>query len=745
MTATPDVVATNTNAAAPDLGVLFVHGIGHQITGETVVQFGDPLLRWLDEWLRFSPELSTDQVAKLAGKKADKLTRDDFKIAAKAVAEEFLRSKHRPSVTEARIRVEGEVPAHTHVEIPVASDNSEVPKRWILAEFCWSNAFVPPTFKALAFWGLVIYPWTNATHYGSRIRRKWSRARGREGPLLRALAIVGALIGIAFLVIGSVLVSIIVLLLLTLVLVLAIPPIPSLRAMLLRVQQALADTLGDCFILVASPVQKGAIVSHVRRDIDWLVSRGCKNIAVVAHSQGAAVAFEALSTGVFRKSCQAKGVESDSSAREVRKSLLITFGSGLAKLRELENALVTEKAKFGWIPIAGLALLVLSLEFCNVINLIPFLGSSLYWTVWCGFLGILFWIGGVLSSIGERPKPNDFKFESDTAWRDYYASHDPVPNGPLFEEDQTFLKGAEVHNFASLWRDHTTYWQNRDEFVPAIMRDLAELSQLPLFDLRAGDNKKIEAAAKRRAARVQWLAYARSAIWVATVTVIITRWIDLPRFGGVLLSQLPLLEKILGWFGIKQISNGEIARTFLAEELAGIVAVLVCGALAYQLVRLIWQIWTWRDTRALLQRESDGSEWVRWLFLLVTLGVVNAGIVISLGLPGTRVARPFNPMPWVVYLMLPGLASAEIMFVWRLIRHAFAYKTFFRTWPAMNVRIFWPAPIVTLLLVPILALSLVVEMGDLYRKGIVAGLIALGCLLIHYFGILIEAERQTNV
>src|SRR5262249_35822468 len=142
--------------------------------------------------------------------------------------------------------------------------------------------------------------------------------------------------------------------------------IPSLRRILLRVQQALAGTLGDCFILVASPIQRAAIISHVQRDIDWLISQDCKNIAVVAHSQGAAVAFEALSTGVLKRFCQVRGVESDPSARESRKTLLITFGSGIAKLSELDLLGWFDWAKIGWMPVGGLALIGLSLEFFKV-------------------------------------------------------------------------------------------------------------------------------------------------------------------------------------------------------------------------------------------------------------------------------------------------------------------------------------------------------------------------------------------
>src|SRR5207249_4006489 len=33
-----------------DLGVVFVHGIGSQVQGGTLMQFGEPLFRWLFRW-----------------------------------------------------------------------------------------------------------------------------------------------------------------------------------------------------------------------------------------------------------------------------------------------------------------------------------------------------------------------------------------------------------------------------------------------------------------------------------------------------------------------------------------------------------------------------------------------------------------------------------------------------------------------------------------------------------------------
>jgi hypothetical protein len=58
MAAIPEHTALETNkdrideAAHPaSVGILFVHGIGHQRKGETLLRFGEPLFDWLKRWL----------------------------------------------------------------------------------------------------------------------------------------------------------------------------------------------------------------------------------------------------------------------------------------------------------------------------------------------------------------------------------------------------------------------------------------------------------------------------------------------------------------------------------------------------------------------------------------------------------------------------------------------------------------------------------------------------------------------
>jgi len=99
----------------------------------------------------------------------------------------------------------------------------------------------------------------------------------------------------------------------------ALLPIPQLRELLLTLQLKIASTLGDSYMLVSRPIEAASIVGQVRRDLEWL-AKHCNVVAVVAHSQGGAVAHKALQRGA-----------------PSNLGLLFTFGSGLKKLEQLEH------------------------------------------------------------------------------------------------------------------------------------------------------------------------------------------------------------------------------------------------------------------------------------------------------------------------------------------------------------------------------------------------------------------------
>jgi hypothetical protein len=103
-------------------------------------------------------------------------------------------------------------------------------------------------------------------------------------------------------------------------LLLGIVPIPKLRAAILRTQQLLVGTVGDSYLYLTSSIRGAALISKVQRDLKWLADQGCTRIAVVAHSQGAAIAHAVVNHPDW-----------------VRQDLLLTFGAGLNKLLILDQ------------------------------------------------------------------------------------------------------------------------------------------------------------------------------------------------------------------------------------------------------------------------------------------------------------------------------------------------------------------------------------------------------------------------
>jgi hypothetical protein len=293
------------------------------------------------------------------------------------------------------------------------------------------------------------------------------------------------------------------------------------------------------------------------------------------------------------------------------------------------------------------------------------------------------------------------------------------------------IESQEVHNYASLWRDHTTYWRNRDQFIPLVLRDLTELSQMPVLGLRRGDAQLIEVAAARRTARVRWLARARWAIWLTAALVTIMRWEDLPALGAAVFAELPLLEKVLRSLGIGDLTNQEFAMSFLGREFVAIAVVLACAAVAYEITYLAWQVWTWWDTRALLHRFDSPSAVPRWTFFVIALGLIDAGLVISLGLPGTSVVNGLlNPglAHLLPSILIPGFGAWGIMTAVRFFRR--------------KLVTLGPGAVAALIVAPLMALLLTIRIGELYRTGIFLLLTVLACVLIHKIAAAADAERD---
>ena len=530
------------------LGVLFVHGIGSQRRGETLAYFGTAIVQWLRHavsgvlltvvalgssrsgirrWLEATVQqrnpreslLAWDMVAPLLSA-AIHLDHDIGDVA-------FTKSDPE-SVVVRQIALEdvrlssgdaADAPAHGWLRLrSLRADGGLREESWVLAESFWAETFSVPSFRELALWGFGIVPWTIGSHFGARVRGAWlaPRGTGRIATtlwLLRCARAVGTLLASLILSLGA-------LLAIGVMLLLAALPIPWLREALGSLQRRVAASLGDSYVLVARPVEAASIVGQVRRDLAWLAER-CDVIAIVAHSQGAAVAYEAVRFDPHPKL-----------------KLLFTFGSGLRKLEELRH--IVEHGR-RYRSAAGLALAGLVFAQLPVVALVRAwlarrsldVGDDLAGLAILaaeGLVGVAFLVAGLRDFVRGTGAPAVREIGSRLAamgirWVDCYASADPVPNGPIFDTADLSVvadgtpalepRSIPVCNERSSFRDHNTYWSNQDQFVSLVVGALRQTSGEP-EPMLSMDPQWLHEVTRRRQWRVGLLTLMR---WTATASL----------------------------------------------------------------------------------------------------------------------------------------------------------------------------------------------------------------------------------
>jgi hypothetical protein len=262
-------------ATAPehaDVGVLLVHGIGDHTEGVTLRTFAQPMLDWAERWLC------------ARGKSG---AADDAKVTVK----------------EARL---GGSSAPAYALVQVKSANEEAPgETWLFCEGWWGAVVQPPVSQQLLRWMWTRAPLLIYWHFYLRQNAKPS-ADDRNRPSDTWFAVV------AFFLAGFCQVVIGVAMLLVLI------PFGPWRRKVLDVVNALTLTLGDSYVL-EEEIQRVALAGKVRDALNWLASRTNRTV-VIAHSQGGAIAHEALQQGAPNNL-----------------AMFVTVGSGLEKLHFLRE------------------------------------------------------------------------------------------------------------------------------------------------------------------------------------------------------------------------------------------------------------------------------------------------------------------------------------------------------------------------------------------------------------------------
>ena len=521
------------------LGVLFIHGIGEQKRGDTLLAFGEPLCRWL--------QASAGSSVQVRRALLDADPRDDI------------------------------APAHVHLTLP-GRYSSDTPGTCLLAESSWGESFPTPGFSDVARWALLALPWTLAKQFA----RRFKPVLGDRGAILRyypQLAL-DCLFSIATFLAGMVIE-----LLVLALLVLTIVPIQSVREFVLRLHMRIAGIIGDSYALLASSIRSSAILEKCRRDLDWLVGRS-ERVAIVAHSQGAAIAHR-LITLLNDERSESKPQSDPLKAVD----LYFSFGSGLGKLHDIEEAFRTG----GWTLIGGFVLMlsVLGLPVAIVVALMTpagpgLLGGLVAMVAGGGFLYIVMFLDSSsdsdrakleLSCFRPRTPPSDKKPGGPSIrWVDCYATADPVPSGPLLPTPKSVHTRSVVNGHSILF-DHTTYWQNKDEFVRLLVDELgAPLTSAALA------HADLERASARRRWRLAWLRMVRALGAISAAVFVWVLWEQLHPLGaGVLTVAEAMTSYVERWRSVG------LSRGF------GGVVVFAIAALWLQLAAVAYRRWELRD------------------------------------------------------------------------------------------------------------------------------------------------------
>ena len=681
-----------------DLGVLFVHGIGDQQQNSTLARFGGSLQRWLRRFIDPDGEDGRPEADRIA---------------------------HEPlvEVTEVQRRTAGgDTPAHASVLVGHPGRPGG-PQRWLLAEGWWAAEVSPPTFKAFSRWVLPILPWVAAEYAVAGARRRQGEERGDPSPTVsnrqqnwfeeqvERLSLAGVLwlLSPVLAVLAMVGCSVLAL----------VQRLPVIGKRVNAVTANLVKGVGDAYLFAYDGLARAAMLQRIRRNLDWLNNgeRRCHKVAIVAHSQGAALCHDLLRSGALR---QHDPVE-----------LFVTVGSGVQRLNTLRDLHYDAKLRSrGWKSIAGLVALVAGLVLllgglglpglagvgarvgglailagCLIagptesswrrvghalgnLGVVVLLAAGALAGGWPGARliasGLTIWLGIWLYKRAARHVLEQLKDEprlalSDKAvrrWVDFYSTADPVPNGRLKTwkgKDQPAPPPAVhptprlVYNLRSLQADHSYYPDNAEEFVSQLASELAiasGLSSEPLVE-----EGRLEHARARRRWRTSCRSNARNLLLVAGLlgAVGITvgsgdggGWAGVGAdVGGASGPFGQLARWVQDWLA-KLPMVGGLAELVGQQTFAGILLATVVVAASATVLGRLWSIWDSNDVDRFFMPPGKTlgiwrALWPPWAFLGLTASLV-VGIMAAVAAYASR--------PWVLLVALAASLLFTATLVW---------------------------------------------------------------------------------
>ena len=510
---------------------------------------------------------------------------------------------------------------------PGVGERASVRETWLLSEAWWGDAVQPPPSLRLLTWlwsrGPLLIFWH--IYLLAVYRDKAAAARGASetaSPWDVMMAVS------AFVVAAGTQAAV------TVALVLWVIPYGPWRSGLTAVVRAVTAALGDSYVLLEHDMQRAALVSRYSSSLSWLASR-VRRIAVVAHSQGGAIAHEALMT----------------SPADV--DLFVSVGSGLEKLAFLKMvrhtgeglsaaALVVPFSAFG----AAAMVAGVRLDAPAVMTL----GGGLLFAALLAAAALLKAFRGYRERVGEDLA--GWALRDGVTWVDIHATHDLVPmgRGSILEDTVLTTRVATV-NRRSVLADHTAYFGNKWHFQPALWRALASLSRALAPDAAAvsrwAHHQQVHSWQARALEAGHFAIVAAGLLMLAFHRSVVAHW-------GRFLDGLADSQSFWGVDAAVSAAQSVVEATGLPSPERDVVRHALTGALALAGGLALWWtiaggLWSGRSAR-------------RWRALCRGGGSVQPSAALMLRRFGPAWTLVIGSLPlWLVvlYSALPGLFTPD--------------------------------------------------------------------------------------
>lgn len=655
----PNTLRQSDENSAPihEIGVLLVHGIGQQRRGETLVDYGEPMVRWIQQWIDGSSLLVTEEnfsawlgslessrqtpsssCGEIANPELDVLSHlyasnveglELRRVLARVISRyEGARSRglggnaeaisqHRyiryiGGLAQVSHRFREKCPPNFSVDIEIVNVRGEIEKSsWLFAEAYWAESFPIPNVMKVSAWSLLVAPWVIANYFGTGISRAFHGLTSETGGRFKWKRVVALLHCMLHIVLIPTLIPFLVAveILLVLVLILGAIPLDPLRKYLDRILRTFAAVIGDCFAFASSPLRTAMIVDQVKNDMDWLAKR-CKHLVIVAHSQGAAVVYLTLAT-----------------SRPANLRMLVTLGSGLRKListRKLDMPGITD-TKLAiflgcfitiYLVYACLRYLLPPIVWLPALQIGGLSGLEVGMIAGTILIFALLWLG-----YGAEEHDVEFWGWAESLrshgcrWLDCFSSKDPVADGPTF--DPTGELGSkfrapdnwrplEVQNTGSLFSDHNSYMTNRDQCLAEIICEITSYTNcaVPLHSLTSGDKIVIAKESQKRQFRIDQLRFLRMTSMILFGIVVWARWSQMTELGTWLDLRFDVSHSV---YVIEWLWNAFDNP----QQMLGIVGVAGLVFLLWLMPKVGWSVWnrfeTWLFFQRLTIAKQDGD------------------------------------------------------------------------------------------------------------------------------------------